>query len=93
MELPAQDPLLESKQHIVTRANVHPDHVTQLDGYLKQSVEAGRVALASSPTASTGYCDGQAGTVRSVPPLQLGTLRELYQRNKNQPAIQVKRQL
>ena len=45
VELTALDPFLESKQHIVPRANVHPDHVTQLDGYLKQSVEAGRVRI------------------------------------------------
>ena len=42
VDLTALDTFLELKQHIGTHGNPHPDHVAQLDGYLKQSDHAAR---------------------------------------------------
>ena len=44
VDLTALDTFLESKQRIGTHGNPHPDHVAQLDSYLKQSEDAGRGA-------------------------------------------------
>jgi hypothetical protein len=43
--LTALDTFLESKQRIGTHGNPHPDHVAQLDSYLKQLEDAGRVRM------------------------------------------------
>ena len=45
VDLTALDTFLELKQRIGTHGNPHPDHVAQLDGYLKQSEDAGRVRM------------------------------------------------
>ena len=59
VDLTTLDTFLELKQRIGIHGNPHPDHVAQLDGYLKQSEDAPAGSeWGSSPTGSTGSCAG-----------------------------------
>ena len=59
MDLTALDTFLELKQGIGTHGNPHPDHVAQLDGYLKQSEHAGRVRMGILTEGQFGARDVQ----------------------------------
>ena len=90
VDLTALDTFLELKQRIGTQSNPHPDHVAQLDGYLKQSEEAGRVRMGILTDGKHWLLRWpQAGPVRTVPPY-LFTLESgdrwfrLYEWLKNQ---------
>ena len=90
VDLTALDNFLELKQRIGTHGNPHPDHVAQLDGYLKQSEDAGRVRMGILTDGKHWLLRWpQAGPVRTVPPY-LFTLESgdswfrLYEWLKNQ---------
>ena len=90
VDLTALDTFLELKQRIGTHGNPHPDHVAQLDGYLKQSEDAGRVRMGILTDGKHWLLRWpQAGPVRTVPPY-LFTLESgdswfrLYEWLKNQ---------
>ena len=90
VDLTAMDTFLELKQRIGTHGNPHPDHVAQLDGYLKQSEDAGRVRMGILTDGKHWLLRWpQAGPVRTVPPY-LFTLESgdswfrLYEWLKNQ---------
>ena len=69
VDLTALDTFLESKQRIGTHGNPHPDHVAQLDGYLKQSENAGRVRMGILTDGKHWLLRWpQAGPVRTVMP-------------------------
>ena len=69
VDLTALDTFLELKQRIGTHGNPHPDHVAQLDGYLKQSEDAGRVRMGILTDGKQWLLRWpQAGPVRTVPP-------------------------
>ena len=69
VDLTALDTFLESKQRIGTHGNPHPDHVAQLDGYLKQSEDAGRVRMGILTDGKYWLLRWpQAGPVRMVMP-------------------------
>ena len=59
MDLTALDTFLELKQGIGTHGNPHPDHVAQLDGYLKQSEHASRVRMGILTEGQFGARDVQ----------------------------------
>ena len=90
VDLTALDTFLELKQRIGTHGSPHPDHVAQLDGYLKQSEDAGRVRMGILTDGKHWLLRWpQAGPVRAVPPY-LFTLESgerwfrLYEWLKNQ---------
>ena len=69
VDLTALDTFLELKQRIGTHGNPHPDHVAQLDSYLKQSEDAGRVRMGILTDGKHWLLRWpQAGPVRAVPP-------------------------
>ena len=69
VDLTTLDTFLELKQRIGTHGNPHPDHVAQLDGYLKQSEDAGRVRMGILTNGKHWLLRWpQAGPVRTVPP-------------------------
>ena len=69
VDLTALDTFLESKQRIGTHGNPHPDHVAQLDGYMKQSENAGRVRMGILTDGKHWLLRWpQAGPVRTVMP-------------------------
>ena len=90
VDLTALDTFVELKQRIGTHGNPHPDHVAQLDGYLKESEDAGRVRMGILTDGKHWLLRWpQAGPVRTVPPY-LFTLESgerwfrLYEWLKNQ---------
>ena len=69
VDLTALDTFLELKQRIGTHGHPHPDHVAQLDGYLKQSEDAGRVRMGILTDGKHWLLRWpQAGPIRTVPP-------------------------
>ena len=69
VDLTALDTFLESKQRIGTQGNPHPNHIAQLDSYLKQSEDAGRVRMGILTDGKHWLLRWpQAGPVRTVPP-------------------------